>query len=323
MRRTDRLQYMDMAKGLGILGVIIGHHLLAIGLPNPYPMFVSWFWSFHMPMFFIISGYFIKPDLRQTVVKGCRQLMLPYFITCFCGAISVVLLILIKNGVYEGPSLHKWLFGITCFKDEYEQMAMWFLPVLFLSRCIYVAINKYFGSNSLYFFILLFVLSLWIKDNNEIPLSDSPLVLVKSMMATFFVFIGSLMRKFNFQAIKVTNQLLFVVLLLLFFAPMVEIDLGSMHLPYGLFSAINTSIISISVILFFMRLEKCKLIFLRPIINYLLFAGRHSLSFLCLHAFLYTIQVHKHLPFNNPLYHGIVITILISIVVYCYFLCKR
>lgn len=309
-----------MAKGLGILGVILGHHLLAIGLANPYPIIVSWFWSFHMPMFFIISGYFIKQvDVKKTIIKGIKHLIIPYYITCFWGALTVILLVTIKNGVFEGPSLIEWLSGLLCFKSEYEQMAMWFLPVLFFSRFFYVILKQNIKRYYDIIIVISFCLLLWIKNQYSITSDGFILVIVKSIMATFFVFVGTLLRRFNFLEVKISNYYLIYILLVLSFAPFVEVDLGSIYFPFGLFSAFNTIVLSISVILFFKWFEECQFLLFNPIKKYLLFSGKHSLSFLCLHAFLYTIQFHKFLPFTNPLYHGIIVTILISMVVYIYF----
>ena len=46
-----RLDYMDAVKGIGILLVVMGHNLQGI------PALTSWIYSFHMPLFFIVTGY--------------------------------------------------------------------------------------------------------------------------------------------------------------------------------------------------------------------------------------------------------------------------
>ena len=47
----ERLDYIDTAKGIGIIFVVFGHHLLEA------ESFRHWISCFHMPLFFIISGY--------------------------------------------------------------------------------------------------------------------------------------------------------------------------------------------------------------------------------------------------------------------------
>lgn len=44
---------VDVAKGIGILLVILGH------LKNPLMDFI---YAFHMPLFFFVSGMFVKKD---------------------------------------------------------------------------------------------------------------------------------------------------------------------------------------------------------------------------------------------------------------------
>ena len=52
---NQRINWIDMAKGYGIIAVFIGHMVQnsALGL------FV---YSFHLPLFFFLSGYLFKPE---------------------------------------------------------------------------------------------------------------------------------------------------------------------------------------------------------------------------------------------------------------------
>ena len=62
----------DMMKGIGILLVIIGHVAHGYGL---YPII----YVFHMPLFFIVSGYFYKPKQPLVLFKrDVKLLLLPY-----------------------------------------------------------------------------------------------------------------------------------------------------------------------------------------------------------------------------------------------------
>ena len=48
--RTNRLKWLDIAKGISIILVVIGH--------TSIPRFLSDFiWAFHIPLFFIASGW--------------------------------------------------------------------------------------------------------------------------------------------------------------------------------------------------------------------------------------------------------------------------
>ena len=53
MENIKRIDYLDYTKGFGILLVILGHIYDA---SNPIKI---WLYSFHMPLFFIISGFLL------------------------------------------------------------------------------------------------------------------------------------------------------------------------------------------------------------------------------------------------------------------------
>ena len=44
---------IDMAKGIGMIAVIIGHMTVPVKVTD-------FIFSFHMPLFFLINGYFFK-----------------------------------------------------------------------------------------------------------------------------------------------------------------------------------------------------------------------------------------------------------------------
>lgn len=64
----------DIAKGILIICVVLGH-----GGSDTIGEFV---YRFHMPLFIILSGYFIKrqTDIRQYTKERILKLMLPYFV---------------------------------------------------------------------------------------------------------------------------------------------------------------------------------------------------------------------------------------------------
>lgn len=69
----------DIAKGIAMLLVIWGHTSI-IGR--------NFIYSFHMPVFFIISGYFFrKRETKFVISNGIRRLIVPYIITCAIAAI--------------------------------------------------------------------------------------------------------------------------------------------------------------------------------------------------------------------------------------------
>lgn len=72
----ERIHWIDVLKGIGILLVIMGHTF------KDSPVYF-WIYSFHMPLFFLISGFLIEPrqevgTYKVFVFKKCRSLLLPF-----------------------------------------------------------------------------------------------------------------------------------------------------------------------------------------------------------------------------------------------------
>lgn len=80
-----RNQAIDIAKGITIILMVVGHASCPEGL---YKLI----YSFHMPLFYILSGYFLTEDslanTRSFVLKKWKKLALPLLI---CGFISLLL----------------------------------------------------------------------------------------------------------------------------------------------------------------------------------------------------------------------------------------
>ena len=66
MNQKKRITYLDMAKGVGIILMIAGHLIGSLQAIDNKPYFSSVYQfiaSFHMPLFFLISGYFLSTVL--------------------------------------------------------------------------------------------------------------------------------------------------------------------------------------------------------------------------------------------------------------------
>lgn len=86
----DRLHWVDYAKGIGIFLVVVGHVLR--GLVNSsilQPSFLvgfvdRWIYGFHMPLFFFISGLFVKRSLskpfKDFLLDKLYVIAYPYFL---------------------------------------------------------------------------------------------------------------------------------------------------------------------------------------------------------------------------------------------------
>lgn len=76
MSTGKRVKYIDIARGIAILCIILGHF-------GVYEVDRVVF-TFHVPIFYIITGYFLskKYELKTFVKDKVRTLLVPYGITC-------------------------------------------------------------------------------------------------------------------------------------------------------------------------------------------------------------------------------------------------
>jgi len=135
----SRLNYLDMAKGIGIIFVIICHTGF-VGEPIR-----RFFGSFHMPLFFAVSGIllFVKREserpLKEIVLKKLRTIMLPYL--CF-SVLDIVIyavcsLIYGQEGIFSNV-----LLAVRKTITFYGHSVLWFLPAFFIAEIVFIALLK-------------------------------------------------------------------------------------------------------------------------------------------------------------------------------------
>lgn len=140
-----RLDYLDMTKGLGMILVLIGHlQGDSIFTFSPYiqPLCVFIF-SFHMPMFFIVSGILlaikndeIKP-LKEVAKLRFRGIMIPYL------WFSLFYLIVVVAALIKGEIAVQTLYlNIWYVLSGYGMNVLWFLPALYLGELLFIFLRR-------------------------------------------------------------------------------------------------------------------------------------------------------------------------------------
>lgn len=116
MTKSKRIDYLDMAKGIGILLVIIGHISY---VSEPVRQYIS---TFHMPLFFVISGMLLyykqeeKNSLPDLAVRKFKGLMVPYFICSACVLLIESARILWKDA-NTWENICRQLFQSLCLQE--------------------------------------------------------------------------------------------------------------------------------------------------------------------------------------------------------------
>lgn len=119
----DRNQLIDIAKGVGILLVVFGHNPLVLQSKGELYNII---FSFHVPLFFFLSGIYFNPEksLKVTLIEKADSLLKPYFITLLLLGIAYFFLYG-ENLIYYTA---KMLYGNG---STITWMPLWFLTHLF------------------------------------------------------------------------------------------------------------------------------------------------------------------------------------------------
>lgn len=129
---SARLTYIDIARGICIILVVIGHYQPA-GTPVWYMQMVDIIYKFHMPLFMYVSGYvymeFRKPvKYKDFVWKKFKRLMIPYFLVSL---LIISLKLLAERGMYvQNPVTLSSVYEILYLPSA--GFFLWFVYVLFL-----------------------------------------------------------------------------------------------------------------------------------------------------------------------------------------------
>ncbi|NCP86105.1 MAG: hypothetical protein CO094_03345 [Anaerolineae bacterium CG_4_9_14_3_um_filter_57_17] len=128
---NKRIGFIDIAKGIGILLVVLAHNDLEAYAPFLHKVI----YSFHMPLFFFLSGMFFRPETPfwQLIRKRFDSLLKPYFFTLFFIYFAEIFfgktmgfstaLLRIEKSFYANGFTIDWV-------------AMWFLPALFTMNLV-------------------------------------------------------------------------------------------------------------------------------------------------------------------------------------------
>ncbi|WP_306538232.1 acyltransferase family protein [Megasphaera sp.] len=230
-----RIDWIDLAKGIAILLVIIGHTVMFGSMAR------NLIFSFHMPLFFVLSGYTYKfAENKQEfwihVRKGIRHLILPAIllsvITVFTPWVmgSKHSLLSLWMGTQRVGEAFLWASGVKV-NSHPGLGAMWFLISLFWAKIIIDGIHLLFpGENDgyLYTFVGIFgvflgIRGMWLPQNFDV-----------TCVAVFFMYLGTLWKKYA-EKIKEHEKVTFFCAVAFWLTCLhfnIYIELATRHYPY-------------------------------------------------------------------------------------------
>ncbi len=220
LQPSQRLEYIDLAKGIGIMLVVIGHCVDGQGFLGQY------IWSYHMPLFFMISGLCFNDNRYPTFKSFLQKRVKTLFIPClYFTAIMLILSTLVLPSYYD----------LSLIRSKFPS-AYWFVFTLFLSELFFYESNRIFKTQTMkiiFLFICLGISALLMWIELELPYN-----ICSVFIATFFYGLGFMMKKmFNNMAINIGRGGVIALFLLIIPAVSVyftklSIDLSSNTIPF-------------------------------------------------------------------------------------------
>jgi acyltransferase len=312
-----RIKWLDSAKGLGILAVVLGH----VSFKNR--VIKKYIFSFHMPLFFMISGYLFNKESYGSYTaflkKKIKTLIIPYFIFSFGSYFYWFLTERFYRPAETEISIFKPLIGIFYSNgvDDYlvHNTVLWFITCLFVVENIFFFINKIKHKSGI--FLALFFFSLVGYIDSLIMPFRLPWGIDIAFTAVVFYGIGYLLKTNKNSILSILEKknkyligatLLFCSIIFCFINGSVDMNFN----VYGNYVFFYFSAICGSAFCFMLckSFEDLKL---------LSFLGKNSLMIMVLHepvkrALLGVLVYGFHMPYDllrSSLIFGIVITAIV------------
>lgn len=315
-QNNKRVEWVDIAKGIGIILVVLGHYLfnlktafIAGDIANST---ITVIYLFHMPLFFFISGFLFKENknILIDIAYQFKNLVIPYI----CFFFLVVPSLLLTNNLNSITLIDfaKYLWSGRYLVDDLVSLrlsAMWFLLCLFSTRTLYNLLTTKLNTKTIWC-ILIVCLILAYTNSIYKPNWQLPFCLNLTLFTVIIFHLGNLYKKYD----KITVQWISIPLGILTLLSPIYLDIGTINIMmtyYGI--PIITLACSIVTIIAVINLSKLliKLKYLKLILTEI---GKASLVIMALHLAIYHAIIIPAIG-NRPLW-GVVIAIPIGYLSY-------
>ncbi len=283
-KTKTRIDYIDIARGIAIILMVVGH-CIAIK--------TKWTWqirkiifSFHMPFFIIVSGMFFKENRKLTdiIVNSIKKLLIPYEITII--VTNIILNIFLDNSMTVCGTIKQIIVGYAGINSN-QVAQLWFIPFLIASQIIFYILKKISKQDDLLLGIMCTVISML-----GIYLGKKHIFLVVwsfdiTLACIVFYYIGYIFNKFNlFEKILNNKKIIFLIILTYIVGMLFDhIEIANRTYPEG-FTCYVTAVCGSLIVL---KISKLIEIFSKILTKILKWYGKNSIYVLCLHYMEYRL----------------------------------
>lgn len=284
--KKDRLNCIDIVRGIAMISIVLGH------LGNPILNRVVF--TYHLPVFFLISGYFLRDNssYKDFIIKKIKTLIVPYIFSCFLVICSAVIInLLFENGFETKRLIKKWIFAsFYGAGDNYTEPftivaigALWFLLATFWGIITLRALLECKWQMRLLVVIALTIIG-YVTAR---LLFWFPFSIQSGCCALFYMYLGYILRRIKEEKILTEISIEIKTVFLIFvFMDWVSFIVGFksfwlVHFDIGRgFTDIVASLCGSYIILIFSKFLDDKIHMLG---NGLAYLGRYSIIFLTAH----------------------------------------
>ncbi len=278
-----RSSFLDIAKGIGIILVVLGHTF-----STPHLIYDT-IYSFHMPLFFIISGYVYNQTkynglkFSKMLAHRAKRYLIPFYM--FAGINLVLTLgfnLVFRHMPITFSTIKTYVLGtLYCYADMRYMpncSPIWFLMTLFIGGMIFWAIMKYSDKIRPIWAVLLLCVSflLYFFVDFRLPLNLAP-----TGAAVFFMYVGYLIKRYNILKYSGLILLFLVGFIASYFN---KTNVGMNENTYGnvILFLIAAVCLSLSLLIF------CKLVsgFNNPVNRFLKWLGSNTLLIIAFNYFM-------------------------------------
>lgn len=283
----------DVMKGIAILAMVAGHCVIP-------EIMLRFIYMWHMPLFFIVSGYFYRSKQRKEVIKSSlKGLLNPYFFAFVAVAVLIIFL--------KPENFTHVLYGFLGILGWFHQGndvyyggngPLWFLPALFWCRIVYDEIRRVVRSKYLIWggIVILSFMGVYVGHRIFIPF-----FIAQGLAALIFYHIGSEAKRLRVKNQKIHGlKWMFVIAFVLAGLFTDTMYFYTLQFPCWILNVVSASCATFLLYQLCVRIVKGKLV------NILSYVGRASLLLLCAHGIDYVVGLTKEitalLPVSGKVY---------------------